>query len=66
MINIIRKKLVFCDDLLTLCRKIEQEKGNVLESDLWTAIESTSKEIIEDNSKRDWYWLNHCLLTWNV
>ena len=65
-INIITKKIVFSDDLLVLCWKIEQEKGNELKSELWRAIERTSKEIIDGNSKRDWYWLKQCLLPSNV
>eukprot|EP01083_Nonionella_stella_P308643 1089831_1 len=38
MINIISKKRVFDDILLNLCWKIQSEKGNPFESELWKAI----------------------------
>ena len=66
MINLIKKKLVFSDDLLNLCWKLQQVNGNEIKSKIWSVIESTSKEVIEGNSTRDWYWLNQCLLPSNV
>ena len=65
-INLIRKKLVFSDDLLNLCWKIEVENGNELESELWITIEKTYKDIINGSSKRDWFWLKQCILPSNV
>ena len=57
MINIIQKKLIFSDDLLGLCWKIEANKGDPLESEIWKAIKTTCSEILKGQNKRDWYWL---------
>ena len=65
-INLISKKLVFSDDLLNLCWKNEVEKGNELESELWTTIKKTAENVISGSSKRDWYWLKQWLLPSNV
>ena len=65
-INLIAKKLVFSDDLLSLCWKCEVQKGNELNSELWITIKNTAQEIISGSSKRDWYWLKQCLLPSNV
>ena len=63
MINIINKRLSFSDNLLNLCWNISC-RGNKdpLSSELWKAISSQSTAIIQNGSKRDWYWLKKCLL----
>ena len=66
MINILKKKLVFSDDLLSLCWKIETENGNESKSELWITIKTVCQDIIKGHSKRDWYWLKQCLLPSNV
>ena len=65
-INLISKKLVFSEDLLNLCWKLETENGDELESELWSSIKKTCKDIINGTSKRDWFWLKQCLLPSNV
>ena len=63
MINIINKRLSFDDNLLNLCWNIASREGaDPLSSDLWKAIKSQSNAIIQDGSKRDWYWMKKCLL----
>ena len=57
MINIIQEKLIFSDDLLGLCWKIESNKGDPLESELWKIIQLVCLGVIEGKNKRDWYWL---------
>ena len=66
MINLITKKLVFSDDLLNLCWKLESEKGDPLDSELWVTIRKTCAEIINGDSVRDWFWMKQCLLPSNV
>ena len=63
MINIVNKRLSFDDNLLNLCRSIACRDGtDPLQSDLWKAIKVQSNGIMDDGSKRDWYWLKKCLL----
>ena len=63
MINILKKKLAFSDDLLSLCWFDETDP---LKSELWITIKTVCEEIIRGDSKRDWYWLKQCLLPSNV
>ena len=68
-LNLITKKLVFSDDLLNLCWKIETENINVNElkkSELWRTIDKTCRDIIDGTSKKDWFWMKQCLLPSNV
>merc|ERR1712003_353194 len=53
MINIIRKRLSFCDNLLNYCWNIVSRKNDPLSSDLWKAITSTCSDIIQNGTKRD-------------
>ena len=63
MINIINKQLSFSDNLLNLCWNIAcRDNKDPLSSDLWKAISTQSNAIIQNGSKRDWYWLKKCLL----
>lgn len=66
MINIISKKLVFSDDMLLLCWKHEQLKGDPMKSELWQAICKTCQQIICSTDKRDWFWLKNNLVPSNV
>ena len=63
MINIINKRLSFDDNLLNLCWSIIcRDNEGPLKSDLWNAISNQANSIIQNGSKRDWYWLKKCLL----
>ena len=63
MINIINKRLSFSDNLLNLCWNIScRDNKDPLSSDLWKAISTQSNAIIQNGSKRDWFWLKKCLL----
>ena len=62
MINIIQKKLIFSDDLLGLSWKIESNKGDPLQSEIWKTISKTCSDIIKNKNKRDWYWLKTYML----
>ena len=63
MINIINKRSSFDDNLLNLCWEIVSRDGkNPLLSELWTAISTQCKEIIQNGGKRDWYWFKKCLI----
>eukprot|EP01083_Nonionella_stella_P097695 274602_1 len=66
MINIISKKKVFDDILLNLCWKIQRERGNWFESELWKAIKSTCHQVIQSRNKRDWFWMKRCLVPSNI
>ena len=62
MINIIEKKLIFCDDLLVLSWTIQTNKGDPLQSEIWKTITKTCSGIIKNKNKRDWYWLKTYML----
>eukprot|EP01084_Bolivina_argentea_P082326 149065_1 len=62
MINIITKKLLFSDNLLNYCWHIVSRQNDALSSDLWKTISSTCSNIIQNGSKRDWYWLKTCII----
>ena len=66
IMNLMMKRLVFSDDLLVLCWRVEAEKGDPLQSELWKTIERVCKEIIDSKSKRDWFFLKQCIPTSNV
>eukprot|EP01084_Bolivina_argentea_P279516 477870_1 len=70
LINIISKRLIFSDDLLNLCWKLEEEKfnGDPLKSELWQNIAATLIDIIENgnSNKRDWFWIKKCIITSNI
>eukprot|EP01084_Bolivina_argentea_P000967 1774_1 len=66
MINIISKKRIFDDILLNLCWKIQCQKGNPFESELWKAIKTTCYQVIQSRNKRDWFWMKRCLVPSNI
>ena len=49
--------------LLNLCWRIASRDGqDPLQSELWNAIKSQCKDITQNGTKRDWYWLKKCLV----
>ena len=63
MINIINKRCSYSDDLLNLCWNIaSRDNKNPLQSELWKALSTQCKNIIENGNKLDWYWLKKCVL----
>ena len=67
MINIISKRLSFSDNLLNLCWRIVSRDGkDPLKSELWNAISTQCNAIVQNGSKRDWYWLKKCVLPSSV
>eukprot|EP01083_Nonionella_stella_P065960 173279_1 len=64
MIQIIKSKIAFSDDLLLLSWKYitEINKNNPTNSTLWKTIKQVCSEVIESNNPRDWYWLRQYML----
>ena len=64
MISIINKRAMFNDSIMNLCWDIivSQDNQNPLQSELWQAIKTQCNDIIQNGSKRDWYWLKKVLL----
>eukprot|EP01083_Nonionella_stella_P110065 321836_1 len=67
MINIIKKKQSFSDDLLNLCWGFECANDvNPLSTELWKAIATVCKDIIENGNKKEWFWFKKCILPSNI
>ena len=73
MCSIIGKKLSFSDDLLNLCwiynsasDIVAAENRNMDSSRLWTTLIKTCNDIINNGSKKDWYYFKTFILTSNV
>eukprot|EP01083_Nonionella_stella_P191098 707518_1 len=63
MINIIKNKESFSDDLLNLCWEIECTNNvNPLSTELWQTIVTVCKDIVENGNKKDWFWFKKCIL----
>ena len=63
MISIINKRQLFSDDFLFLCWGMEcRDNKDPLQSELWNAIKTQCNKIIQNGTKRDWYWLKKVLL----
>ena len=63
MCNIIGKRLSFSDDLLNLCWMYNK---NTDSNDLWNVLIETCNDIIENGSKKEWYYFKTFILTSNV
>ena len=66
MINIIKRRASFSDDILCLCWTIccqnDKIDKNPLKSELWKTISLQCQDIIKNDNKLDWYWFKKCLL----
>ena len=63
MINLINKRILFSDTMMNLCWNICcRDNANPLQSELWKSIAKQCNDIIQNGSKRDWYWLKKVLL----
>ena len=62
-IIVINKREIFSDILLNLCWQLATRDGqDGLQSELWNAMKTQCKKIIEKGDKRDWYWLQKVLM----
>ena len=66
--NLIGKRLSFSDDILNLCWfwECQKEDSDPFASKLWQVIHKTSNDVIQNGSKRDWWWFKKFLLSSTV
>eukprot|EP01083_Nonionella_stella_P094043 263768_1 len=69
MSQIIKQKLAFSDDLLSLCWTLvchNDTNTDPFQSELWRIIASTCEDVIKNGNKRDWDWFKTYVVSSSV